>query len=265
MISWSRMRSRFGRLPYATSRSVACRMRQRRAPTPSSRTTISASSSSWSSWTVASGSMSVSSSISKEYRKTAARLASVRRRVGSASSRAVTTACTVGGRAPRMRRGRPSLSGRSMPVVSTMKKGFPPVRFAISEASSSVIRPPPACLARSIDSSMESGSIRSSTALTAFDPQDGRSSKNSGRVSARVSDRRSPPRGCKPMRSTRSCIDPLSVWMSSTTITSGCTEAMPSTSARNPACTSWTKVDSSRRSETPNNRPSRSVTRSISR
>ena len=102
---------------------------------------------------VLSGSISASSSSSNENRNTEARRASVRSRAGSASSRAVTTACTVGGRDPRIFGGAPSPSGNSIPVVSTMKNGLPPVRSAISVASSSVISPPPACRARSIASS----------------------------------------------------------------------------------------------------------------
>ncbi len=181
-----------------------------------------------------SGSMLSSSSRSNEYRKTDARLVSVRSRGGSASSRAVTTAWTVGGSAPPLIRGPPSFSGKSMPVVSTMKNGFPPVRSAIAIASSSVIRPPPACRARTIASSIESGSIRRSTALIAFEPQDGRSSKSSVRVSARVSERRPPPRGRVPRRSIRSSMAPLSVWASSTTMTTGCSAASPSMSDEEP-------------------------------
>ena len=62
-----------------------------------------------------SGSMLSSSSRSNEYRKTDARLVSVRSRGGRASSRAVTTAWTVGGSAAPLIRGPPSFSGKSMP------------------------------------------------------------------------------------------------------------------------------------------------------
>src|SRR5438128_1403734 len=64
-----------------------------------------------------------------------------------ASSLALTTACTVGGTVRAPCPSAPATAGISMPVVSMMKKGLPPARSAISIASTSSIRPPPACRA----------------------------------------------------------------------------------------------------------------------
>ncbi len=188
-ISWCRRtRSRFGRLAYATSFSVACRTRQR--PTgraSSSGTRISASSSCRISSPVASGSIVRSSSQverDEERRRAPGELA----QAGVEVVEPRRDDGLHGGREARARGGRPaSPSGSSMPVVSMMKNGLPPARSAISVASASSMRRPDACRARSMDSSALSGSSRSRTAFAVVVPHAGRSSSRLVRASARTS------------------------------------------------------------------------------
>ena len=196
---------------------------------------------------------------------TAASLASSRSLGGSASSRALTTACTVGGRTARSDRARPLPGDMSMPVVSMMKNGFPPARRAISVACLSPIWPPPACLTRWTDSSAESGSSRTSTALLLLEPHAGRSSSRLLRASTSTSARRGPRRPLEPRRSIRSSIAGLSMWASSKRSSTGWSRASPSMSAMNPAWTSCTNADSSRRpSLSPKSSARRSTMRSTS-
>ena len=152
-----------------------------------------------------------------------------------------------------------------MPVVSTMKNGFPPVRLPISATSASPMRPPAASRTSSVASAGGSGSRRSVTAFTAPEPHVGRSSKSSGRPSAIVSARLGTRLAAAAERSIRSSIGDRSMCTSSNTRTTSPRAPRPSTSDRNPLCTSWTKTDSSRLgAPSPIVRPRRAATRSAS-
>ena len=184
---------------------------------------------------------------------------------GGCPGRAATTACTVGGSA-RPELAAPSWRARStIPVVSTMKNGLPPVRSAISSASASPTWPPAASRTSSSASATGSGSSRSVTAFTTPDPHAGRSSSSSGRPRAIVSARCGPFRVAVTTRSIRSSIGGRSPCTSSKTRTTGPRPDRPSTKLMNPLWTSCTKTDSSRLgAPNPIVRPRRPATRSAS-
>ena len=134
--AWAGSRTR----PRAGSRAGTAR--RARARDVSSRTRISASLSSWSS-RFAARRRRPRAPPGRSVRKTDEPPGQVALPVGRLSSRAATTAWTVGGTAAR----RPArvLARSSMPVVSTMKNGLPPARPRSSRPGRSPSRPPPAC------------------------------------------------------------------------------------------------------------------------